>query len=176
MDQFASPNRKQNLLVNYEGDGFSLRPGTRASESWELDLRVGSIGRQKNKLIPAHIVEPESDQRICVDADRMSVQHDGFRIDYKNNHEGMRQDFIVEQRPAGNGPLTVELRAEGDLRPTVQGEDDVLFVHTGCETPAVWYKGLKAWDADGKELAAHVSPFFCCLQKKSRMPELHHLQ
>lgn len=155
-NRFSSPNRAQNMHVSYAADGFLSLPAAEKAGSWELNLRLESIGRAEEKLVPRPIAQIDAGADICVDGGRMSVQHDGFRINYTNNDAGMRQDFIVEQRPAGNGPLTVELRAEGNLRPTTHGEDDILFVRTGDNSPAVWYKGLKAWDADGKELAAHV--------------------
>lgn len=153
--EYSSPNRAQNLQIRYAADGFSLAPRAGDDAGWKLDLDLEGIGRGADDLLPGPLSQPEDDPRICVAGERMSVQHDGFSIEYRNDRNGMRQDFIVERPPSGDGPLRVKLRAAGDLRPVVQGEDDIVFV-AGEATQVVWYKGLKAWDASGRELPAHM--------------------
>ncbi len=152
---YSSPNRAQNLQVRYAADGFSLEPRAGSGAGWQLDLDLEGIGRAADELLPEPIGDPQGDSRICVAGERMSFQHDGFRVEYRNDRNGMRQDFIVERPPSGDGPLKVNLRAAGGLRPVVQGEDDIVFIDGEAEQ-VVWYKGLKAWDASGRELPAHM--------------------
>lgn len=150
----SSPNRAQNFRIDYLSDGFILRPRCSGGSSWTVDLRVDGIGRGGALMTPATRLDEDG---VCVDEDRMSVQHDGFRIDYTNGPGGMRQDFIVERKPEGDGPLRVHLRAGGSLQPVRIDDRSVLFAECGEEHAGrTWYGGLKAWDARGRELAAHM--------------------
>lgn len=155
---YTSPNRAGNLRIRYRADGFSLQPRIADANPWHLDLRLEGIGKGDRLLKPDGVPLLGSD-RACVDRERMSVQHTGFRIDYTNDTRGMRQDFIVEQRLVGNIPLKVYLSSNGTMSPVKAGEDDVLFRSrdkSGTRSVELWYRGLKAWDAAGVELPAHV--------------------
>ncbi len=155
---YRSTNPRQKLWVTYAADGFSSGSCDDRNGGWSLDLRLEGIGRGEEMMTPALTADPSRDPRISVAGERMGVQHDGFRIDYTSSMEGVRQDFIVERRPAGSKALRVHLRAGGDLRPAVSGEDEAVFMRGEGEHQerVAYYRGLKAWDADGRELAAHM--------------------
>ena len=72
----------------------------------------------------------------------------------------MRQDFLVLEKPEGQGPLMVTMHYEGDLTVTQKGEDDILFSSidsVGNPVTEVWYKDLLAWDANEVPLDAWAS-------------------
>lgn len=154
---YTSPNRAQNLRVRYRGNGFSVTPRVDSPKLWRLDLRLEGIGKGGEQLIPTAEAD-SAGNAICVNDQTMSVQHTGFHIDYTNTSAGMRQDFIVEHQPAGPNSLRVNLRAAGDLRPIASGSRDVLFVKGTSLASGVSlrYEGLKASDATGRDLPAHV--------------------
>lgn len=146
-----SPNRAQGLRITYHADGFSLTPRVN-SDAWRTDLRVASIGHDTQRFVPAAM------PAITVQDSAATLDHGPFALHYTNDERGMRQDFLVRERPTGDGPLEVRLHYEGTLHATAQGKGDILFslrdTATGAFTPCVWYRDLRAWDADGDTLDA----------------------
>ena len=65
----------------------------------------------------------------------------------------MRQDFIIKQKPAGEGKLRVDLTAETELKMIV-GADALMFKNEAGEEK-MKYTALKVWDANGKPLRAY---------------------
>ncbi|MBD3241991.1 MAG: hypothetical protein GF331_15485 [Chitinivibrionales bacterium] len=145
---YQSPNREQNLRVTYHDDGFTLTPRDESRGSWRVSLRLQAIERDGATL------RPRTDVLRRVNGNRLDIYHGAdFTIHYDNGTDGMRQDFIVRRRPAGEGELTLTLAYDGDLTLVDKGADAVLFaaVHPerGRHDCKVWYKNLRAYDADG---------------------------
>lgn len=150
---YQSPNRRQNLRVTYHDDGFTLMPRDETRGSWRVSLRLRSIGRGECAM------RPRADVMRKVNGGRLDIHHGAdFTIHYDNSTEGMRQDFIVRRKPAGDGDLTVTLVYDGDLTLVDKGPDAVLFAalhrERGRYDSKVWYKDLRAYDADGKQVPA----------------------
>ncbi|MEI2722040.1 MAG: hypothetical protein V9H26_00400 [Verrucomicrobiota bacterium] len=77
----------------------------------------------------------------------------GLIEEYSVSVDGVRQDFIVEQRPAGEGELRVELDVTGaKAEPLVNG---VRLVLDGSGRKLA-YNRLRVVDATGRELPAHL--------------------
>src|SRR5439155_20817921 len=77
----------------------------------------------------------------------------GLTEEYTGSMDGLRQDFIVEQRPLGAGPLRVELEVAGaKVEPLVDGVRLVLE-NSGRK---IAYSRLRVTDATGKELTARM--------------------
>lgn len=148
-----SPNRAQDLRITYHANGFSLTPRVDGN-AWRTDLRLVSIGKN------SHRFAPNAMPTINVSEERATMDHGSFSIHYTNDENGMRQDFVVHEKPDGQGPLTVQLQYSGSLHVTAQGEDDILFSEyidsTDSFVPRVWYRDLLVTDADQRELPAHV--------------------
>ncbi len=67
--------------------------------------------------------------------------------------DGVPQDFIIEQRPVGAGPLRVELVVTGaKVEPLMDGVQLVLE-NSGRK---IAYGQLRVTDATGRELSAHM--------------------
>ncbi|MBD3241992.1 MAG: hypothetical protein GF331_15490 [Chitinivibrionales bacterium] len=150
---YQSPNRRQNLRVTYHDDGFTLVPRDQTRGSWRVNLRLRSIGRNERAM------RPRADVMRKVHGTSLDIYHGAdFTIHYENGTEGMRQDFIVRRKPAGDGDLTVTLAYDGDLALVDKGTDAVLFAalhrERGRYDSKVWYKDLRAYDADGKRMPA----------------------
>lgn len=77
----------------------------------------------------------------------------GLVEEYSVSMDGVRQDFVVPQRPAGNGRLTVQLAVSGArVEPASYGAHLVLQ-KSGRKLA---YSRLHAKDAIGKELPAYI--------------------
>lgn len=153
LNAWQSPNRAKNLLVTYFTNGFRLNPRVKVAEFWEVELRLQSIGKGGKPLVPTRTGRAAA----TVKGGHMVVAHRGFDIEFNNDFHGMRQNFIVHEPPPGNGPLTVRVKARGTLVPMKYAERDILLTAAdgGPEDGKVWFRGLTAWDADGKALQAH---------------------
>ncbi|MBN1575849.1 MAG: FG-GAP repeat protein [Chitinispirillaceae bacterium] len=150
-----SPNRAQNLRIRYDADGFSLEPRTVYGEKWNAALKITSIGKGAASLPVASVLD---ESRFVAAGEKLIVTHDGFDVEYVNTEQGMRQNFIVRSKPEGNGPLRIRLSISGTLRAIDKGDRDAVLSewndHLGAYRNRVWYKDLKAWDANGKSLPA----------------------
>lgn len=76
-----------------------------------------------------------------------------YSIEYINGASGLRQNFIINERPSGNEDLSVTLKTTGDLTPRVLNEK-TLALYSADGKIALQYDGLAAWDANDKKLSA----------------------
>ncbi|MBK6877603.1 MAG: FG-GAP repeat protein [Ignavibacteria bacterium] len=70
-----------------------------------------------------------------------------------NTKEGMRQDFIIKEKPEGNGKLRLNMSVDTKLKMIV-GSDALMF-KSNDGNEKMKYSQLKCWDAEGKELRAY---------------------
>ncbi|MBK9406110.1 MAG: FG-GAP repeat protein [Ignavibacteria bacterium] len=82
------------------------------------------------------------------------LENEKIRIDYTNTKEGMRQDFIVKEKPAGDEDLQLIMDVSTKLKMNVT-KDAVTFRSKKDGSDKMHYSSLKAWDANGKILNAY---------------------
>lgn len=118
----------------------------REIEDWQVTLKVAGYGRttQLNSF---------AGKELTVNQNRAFIEDEGLKIEYDNKEEGMRQNFIVKEKPEGSGLLKVKITAETPLTMRV-GADAVTFANASSEEK-LKYNSLKVWDAENKLLAAH---------------------
>ena len=147
---YQSPNRKNNIRFIYRKDGFTAVTRDVKGETkdeWEVQLRITNYPLREASELGMRNVE------FNVAGNKAFVENDNIRIEYTNNEEGMRQDFIVKNKPEGAGKLKLELSAETKLKMII-GADALMFKdEKGIDK--MEYSALKVWDANGKELRAY---------------------
>ncbi len=91
-------------------------------------------------------------------ADKLArLTRPGLAEEYSVSMDGVRQDFIIEQRPVGPGTLRVELDVTGaKVEPLTDGARLVLE-NSGRK---IAYSRLRVTDATGKELTARMEVLF----------------
>jgi len=158
---YQSPNRANNIRFIYHKDGFTAK--TRSNKLPKFDVNDKTL-REEDKVYDT-IEDFEIDLRIANDelqitnnslqaaGNKAWIENDRIRIDYTNTKEGMRQDFIIKQKPAGEGKLRVDISAETELKMIV-GADALMFKNDKGEEK-MKYSALKVWDANGRELRAY---------------------
>ncbi len=77
----------------------------------------------------------------------------GLTEEYSVSMDGVREDFVIEQRPAGTGPARLELDVTG-ARADAMGRDVRLVLEDSGRILA--YNRLKAQDARGREVDARM--------------------
>ncbi len=165
---YQSPNRANNIRFTYHRDGFTaqlrdnkiplfdVNDKTIADEDrkyevkndWSVELRVESCElRDENCELRSNKGE------LQTAGNKAWTEDDVMRIDYTNTDEGMRQDFIIKKKPAGDVKLRLDLSARSNLRMIV-GADALMFKDMSG-TDQMKYSALKVWDANGKPLRAY---------------------
>ncbi|MCB9178872.1 MAG: FG-GAP repeat protein [Flavobacteriales bacterium] len=87
--------------------------------------------------------------------DTLAVDHGAFQVEYINSPAGMRQNFIVRERPEGAGPVNVRLKVNSTLHPVEMDPTSTAFVDD-AGTAQLYYQDLLVCDAEGDTLAAHM--------------------
>ncbi|MGH7821006.1 MAG: hypothetical protein ACREQ9_14675 [Candidatus Binatia bacterium] len=82
---------------------------------------------------------------------RVEIRRPGFVEWYVNSPEGLEQGFTLSERPAGEGPLVMEI-AVGGARAMMRG--DAIVFETSVER-RLRYGELAAVDRAGHTLATH---------------------
>ncbi len=158
---YQSPNRANNIRFIYHKDGFIAK--TRSNKIPKFDVNDKTLKEEEKEYetidewsIQLRIRNEElgiGEGELSAAGDKAWIENDNIRIDYTNNKEGMRQDFIIKQKPAGEGKLRVDLTAETELKMIV-GADALMFKNEAGEEK-MKYTALKVWDANGKPLRAY---------------------
>ncbi|MBK8553970.1 MAG: FG-GAP repeat protein [Ignavibacteria bacterium] len=158
---YQSPNRANNIRFIYHNNGFMAK--TRTNKIPKFDVNDKTL-REEDKEYDT-IKDFEIDLRITNDelqitnnnlqaaGNKAWIENENLRIDYTNTKEGMRQDFIIKQKPLGEGKLRLDLSAKTELKMIV-GADALMFKNDKGEEK-MKYSALKVWDANGKPLRAY---------------------
>lgn len=157
---YQSPNRANNIRFIYHKDGFTAK--TRTNRIPLFDVNDKTIEEKDKKYetmdnwsIQFRVKNEEikiTDGELCASGNKAHIENDMMRVDYTNTKEGMRQDFIIKQKPAGEGKLRLNLSAETKLKMIVSA--DALMFKDDKGEQKMKYSSLKVWDANGKELRA----------------------
>ncbi len=162
---YQSPNRNNNLRFVYNQNGFSVKP--RVTEiSLDNDFNIPHIEAKKENIKKIKDWNAEftvlgygrgnkientfTGTDIIVENNTAYIEDENMRIDYINNKEGMRQNFIIQNKPKEQkGHLRLKFKIETKQRVVVGA--NALIIRDD-ETEFMKYSSLKIWDADGKKL------------------------
>jgi hypothetical protein len=151
---YQSPNRGQNLRFTYRGDGFSAEPRTYDGEGppWKLGMRLSAWGREGARSVfwPGE---------LHLDGNRAAGEGLGVTVTYCNGRDGMRQDFLIRERPRGSRPLRLWLGLEldGVIMEVPSDVGEVTFTRSVPGGARVMtYGDLEVRDAEGRLLQAQM--------------------
>jgi hypothetical protein len=139
-----APNRAQNLRTYFETTGIRVHDRTAPNELFSLALAGMGRGDALAPLPPGEVASEGA---------RVEIRRDGIVEWYENSAAGLEQGFTLGERPAGEGPLRVELSLQGAQ--ASQADDAVIF--EAGSGRRLRYDGLVAVDASGRELVARLS-------------------
>jgi len=160
---FSSINNAQSLKATYSAGQLSLQPilisekKPHAKNDWQLNIIVAGI-YEDGRLLQ----QPACENAVASNNDN-NVEYnfgDIYSIQYQNDSKGIRQNFIVKEKPATDvRELKVGLKTEGDWVVNKVHDRELHFAkkksHGELENK-ITYNDLKAWDANGKALAARM--------------------
>lgn len=144
-----SPNRLHNLRAFYEPGRLMIKD--RVAGHNPVDLKLSTIGVFMDGK---KIFEPILNATEHSDSNTLVINHSGFKEEFINSSEGIRQSFIIEKAHSESQKLQVKLHVDGmEIEEGRSGE--LRFTsHNKSFGPAatLTYSDLKCWDANGKIL------------------------
>ncbi len=153
---YCTPNRKNNLRFFYNEKGFSVEPRTTKIPIGEYDpmARPDEI---KYKNIAGWKIKFNLDKKQLHHGKWQIVNNtaeyitDNITVQYINNDEGMRQNFIVHAPQSKSNKLKINFSVKTKLKTKLNG-NQLQFFHK--KTNVLNYEDLKVWDANNKPLVA----------------------
>lgn len=111
-------------------------------------LRADAVGRQRGPFYGL-----STSGRVLVGDGSVSWLRPGVVEEYRVSMDGIRQDFVIQQRPSGDGALTLTLAVDGaDVVETGYG----VRLRLNGSGRDIAYSRLHVTDQSGRELAARM--------------------
>jgi type IX secretion system substrate protein/FG-GAP repeat protein len=151
---FICANRAQKVVYTINANGYSVKPvsfsNNNTTANWKTSFELIAINKGAASFAPA----PRP--WVSVKNDYLIQQHENFSVEYINNSNGLRQNFIVTQKPEGNKDLKISIALKNtDLSVRLINNQFVQLVYKKEKT-VLQYDELKVWDANKKLLQAHM--------------------
>ena len=121
-----------------------------AAPDWETRISVAGMKRGSGRTIEW--------KPATVDQDSTTVvwNGDAWDVEYIVSEQGIRQNFLIPERPTGTGSLQIALGIRSTLCPEAEGANGIAFRDDqGAFRHA--YRDLQVWDACGSQLLSSMS-------------------
>ncbi|WP_052572936.1 choice-of-anchor D domain-containing protein [Haloferula sp. BvORR071] len=139
-------NPGQQWSAEFDGKGFTITPDEGAW-TWGLDL----TGYGSRTLSAA------TSPQLRHEGGKITCQRDENLTEwFINDSRGLEQGWDIKLRPERadpSAPLRLHLTSRGGFRPQVSASGESVSFQPEDGGNALTYRGLKAWDAEGKVLA-----------------------
>jgi hypothetical protein len=155
LQQYVAVNRKNQLGFFFRNDGYrilSFSAADKEKDNWDYNFKLAGITQGNNRL------DVSATAPVAASATKLVYQHPGFEMEYINDSKGMRQNFIVQQKPGAQGVLEISINLEGQLITGIEEGKRLTLsaLLNGKKTIKMMYDGLKVWDANKKSLPANM--------------------
>lgn len=138
-------NPGQQWSTEFDGRGFTITPD---KGDWTWGLELTGYG---NRTLPSGSSPLENEGK------RITCQRDENLTEwFVNDSRGLEQGWDLRQRPEREDPvmpLHLHLSTRGKVQAQVSSSGDSVSFLQESGANILTYGGLKAWDADGKQLA-----------------------
>ncbi|MFT3825611.1 MAG: integrin alpha [Chitinophagaceae bacterium] len=144
-------NSSQQNAFRIHADSYTAQALVQDADKWQATFKLVGVGR---KNINWH---PDNTFSISQQKSALQYQYNMLDIQYVNTSEGLRQNFIIKQKPSGKEHLRVQLSLSGNLQATLAGKTK-LVLHTPGKPAAaqLTYEDLRVWDANQQPLEAEM--------------------
>ena len=148
--EFYAANRKQKIGFTFANTGYTVSPinftANNNSNNWKTSFEFLNITKGKSDLLL------NNNYSTSLNKSDLRYQFPGFAIEYINREAGLRQNFIVSEKPAGDNDLELQLKINSDLLASVINNE--LVFRDKNEVIQLYYKDLNVWDANHQALKA----------------------
>jgi len=135
-------NAENRITFMYTRDGTAEFSGGENA----FGLTLLGIGREGE-------ISPAGKAAVRADGRQLNITRQEYTEWYRNDNTGVEQGLTITSRPAGNGPLQVRFRLNGDKLFSLR-DNRTLTLTTASGAPLLDYTGLHAYSSDGRELPA----------------------
>jgi hypothetical protein len=149
---FRVANSANRLGFQVSSTGYTVQPiqYKPGQPVWNIGFKLLGIGRNSNLSLSTAFVAVTNHNKI-------TYQSPAADIEYVNEPQGLRQNFIVKQRPAGSSPLEIVIQLESELTPVLVTSNKLAMHSAGNERDIkLFYEDLKVWDASMQPLNARM--------------------
>jgi len=151
----SAPNRSQDLRSWVRSTGIEIAPRSTSAlgegATWSLALRTASFGRS------GEITELQAGG-VSAQGAEARIARGALTEWYRNDERGIEQGWDIASAPEGDGPLWIGLVADGDLSLRLNAGGLSGRWVDGVGVARLRYHGLRAWDANDRELSARIVP------------------
>jgi len=144
---FAVTNGKQQTFFVIDANSVSTQPLQPAGWSSKMELLQVSKGESSLAI---------TNPAVKVKDNYLTYNYGGFTTEYIHDEKGLRQNFIITEKPAGPGKLQVSLSFSGDLVPVAKGTKSILLKDQSTHKTILQYDDLIVWDANRRPLPASM--------------------
>jgi hypothetical protein len=116
-------------------------------KEWQVAFRLKGIGRSATQW------QPDGQYAISHTANQLLYKYDNIHIEYINNSDGLRQNFLVNRKMPGGGALKVTIEPATELQPRLLNSNSLDFFNAE-DKMLLAYEDLHVWDATHKALPA----------------------
>ena len=156
-NSWSTPNRKNNFRFFYTEEGFTVEPRTT-----QIPLEIDDLFTTADKVTYKHLPDWKIKFNLNkkqigkgswkVAANKAEYITDKVTVQYINNDDGMRQNFIVHAPISKEGELKINFSVKTKLKIKSTGSR-LQFFHKKAGN-VLNYEQLNVWDATGKILDA----------------------
>ena len=155
---WCTPNRKNNLRFFYNDNGFTVEP--RATKMpLEKEDPLQPLHTIKYRNLPGWKIKFNLDQNQIKKGNWKTAANtaiyatENISVQYINNEEGMRQNFLVQSPLSKAGNLKINFNIQTRLKTYLHNNQLQFFHH---KKRVLNYDRLNVWDAQGKKLKASI--------------------
>ncbi|MCF8339398.1 MAG: FG-GAP-like repeat-containing protein [Chitinophagaceae bacterium] len=154
----GSPNRKNNLRFTYDANGFSVQPRTTKIPLKDLKPEQDSDASEYKTIEDWAIRFDHNNSQWGegywkINDNKAEYVTDKVTVQYDNQEEGMRQNFVVKAPLEKGKKLSIGFKVTSSLQVNVN-QSALDFSLNGEQV--MQYNDLKVWDANGKTLTASL--------------------
>lgn len=158
---YLAANPKNAFLFKVNPQEYIVKniPTRSNPTAWETSFMLESIGRKGLMWAPKNITARKEGNNLL-------FINQNFNIQFLNDKNGLRQNFIIKKKPDGDGNLIINLALGNQMNYELKEQNQLECFSKNEKTKELLlkYDGLKVWDATGKPLFA-----FMQLKKKNQL-------
>ncbi len=159
---YSSPNRINNLRFHYNEKGFSVQPRTTKIPQGNYDQNTPEADKKYKEIADWDIAFNLDSNQINngewkVANNKAEYITKDITVQYINNEQGMRQNFIVQNPLTNRNEATYNLSINFSIKTELKCKlhDNTLQFYNDTDI-VMNYQDLKVWDANHKFLEAHI--------------------
>lgn len=118
--------------------------------SWTMQFKLLGASRKKTFWTPGSVCQTATDEAM------LRYVYKNMEVQYTNTAEGLRQNFIINKKPAGKSTIKIRIAITGDLKASLTNNSLQFRVNDSTKQTVLLYEDLKVWDNQYQPLPASM--------------------